>query len=98
MWKEHGVPSQTTFNGRLVSYGPEGKKIDDEGDTLDEAMAALTIEDGLAVLKSKLHSVEQWEDLAWGFAFYNGNSQIPPSEREEAFAGFCMDKIDELEQ
>ena len=97
-WLVHGLAGQTTFNGKTISYGPEGKKIDDEGVTFDKAMAAPTIEDGLAVLKSKTHSLEQWEDLAWSFAFNNGNSRVPPSEKEEALANFCMDKIDELEQ
>ena len=27
-WMEHGIPSYSGFNGKWVSFGPEGKKID----------------------------------------------------------------------
>ena len=27
-WKEHGIPSQTTFNGKVISFGPNKEDND----------------------------------------------------------------------
>ena len=63
--------------------------------TFDEAMNAPTIDDALVILESKTHSSEDWTNLSWAFAFNNGNTRIPPSEREDALASFCLDKSEE---
>ena len=126
MWNEHGVPSQAGFNGKTVSYGPEGKKIEDKTTSesgtrrvtekpkvvydktietnkpmsnfpFNEAMNAPTIEEGIAILYAEERTEEEWEELAWCFAFNNGSSHIPPTEREDALAAACLDKLEEME-
>ena len=63
----------------------------------NEAMNAPTIEEGIAILYAEERTEEEWEELAWCFAFNNGSSAIPPTEREDALAAACLDKLEEME-
>ena len=61
------------------------------------ALNADTLEEALSHIQLGAMSIEELEDLACMFAFNNGSSRIPPTEREEELAGACLDKIEELE-
>ena len=61
------------------------------------ALNSYTVEEALTHIDIEDMTIEELEDLAWCFAFNNGNSKIPPSDMEEALAGVCLDQIDKLE-
>ena len=62
------------------------------------AITADTNEQAIEHLKLKLLSIDELEDLAWCFAFNNGDSKKAPSDRESACASACLDQIDLLEK
>ena len=61
------------------------------------ALKAASVESALFHLKLNTLTIDELEDLAWCFAFNNGNSKIAPSERESALATACLEQIDKLE-
>ena len=61
------------------------------------ALNSETVEEALTHIDLKDMTSEELEDLAWCFAFNNGNSKIPPSEMEGALASVCLDQIYKLE-
>ena len=62
-----------------------------------QALKAPTVEEAIALLELDKLTVEELEDLAWCFAFNNGDSRIAPSDRESALAHACMDQLEKLE-
>ena len=62
-----------------------------------EALNAPTLDEAIAIVDVSSKDNEELEDLAWTFAFWNGDSRIPPSEREDALAGVCLDELDRRE-
>ena len=75
--------------------GP-GKPTEDKYD-FKAALEADTLEEALTHIQLDLMSVEELEELSCMFAFNSGSSKIPPTAREEALAGICLDKLEELE-
>ena len=62
-----------------------------------QALKAPTLEEAALILDVESKTNEELEELAWVFAFWNGNSAIPPTEREDALAGLCLDELDKRE-
>ena len=62
-----------------------------------EALKARTLEEAIAIVDVSSKTNEELEDAAWIFAFWNGDSRIPPSEREDALAGVCLDELERRE-
>ena len=62
-----------------------------------KALKAPTNEEAIALLELDTLTVEELEDLAWCFAFNNGDSRVAPSDRESALAHACMDQLEKLE-
>ena len=62
-----------------------------------QALKASTVEEAITLLELDKLTVEELEELAWCFAFNNGDSQIAPSDRESALAHACMDQLEKLE-
>ena len=62
------------------------------------ALIANSHEEAIECLNLQSLSIDELEDLAWCFAFNNGNSKIPPSDREEVCASACLEQIDLLEK
>ena len=61
------------------------------------ALNSKSVEEALTHIDLEDMTIEELEDLAWCFAFNNGNSKIPPSDMEEALASVCLSQIDKLE-
>ena len=61
------------------------------------ALEAETLEEAIQGLNLANKTADQLEDLAWAFAFWNGNSKEPPTEREEALATACLNQLDGIE-
>jgi len=62
-----------------------------------QALTAPTNEEAVALLELDKLTIEELEELAWCFAFNNGDSRIAPSDRESALAYACMDQLEKLE-
>ena len=62
-----------------------------------DALKAPSLEEAIAIVDVSSKTNEELEDLAWIFAFWNGNSRIPPTEREDALAGVCLDELERRE-
>ena len=62
-----------------------------------QALKASTVEEAITLLELDKLTVKELEELAWCFAFNNGDSQIAPSDRESALAHACMDQLEKLE-
>tara|TARA_R110002012_G_scaffold169336_1_gene333221 strand:- start:292 stop:501 length:210 start_codon:yes stop_codon:yes gene_type:complete len=62
-----------------------------------QALTASTDKKAIALLELDKLTVEELEELAWCFAFNNGDSRIAPSKRESALAHACMDQLEKLE-
>ena len=62
-----------------------------------QALTASTDKKAIALLELDKLTVEELEELAWCFAFNNGDSRIAPSNRESALAHACMDQLEKLE-
>ena len=58
-----------------------------------QALNAPTLEEAALILDVESKTNEELEELAWVFAFWNGDSRIPPTEREEELAGLCLDEL-----
>ena len=78
-----------------VKEGP-GKPTKDKYD-FKAALEADTLEEALTHIQLDLMTIDELEDLSCMFAFNSGSSKIPPTEREEALAGACLDQLDKLE-
>ena len=65
--------------------------------TFSQALKSSTVEEAITLLELDKLTIEELEDLAWCFAFNNGNSRIAPSDRESALASACLDQIEKLE-
>tara|TARA_R110002012_G_scaffold316000_1_gene530492 strand:+ start:542 stop:799 length:258 start_codon:yes stop_codon:yes gene_type:complete len=63
-----------------------------------KALEAPTLEEAIFILDVKSQSTEDLEEMAWSYAFLNGDSSVPPTEREEALAGVCLDELDLREE
>ena len=61
------------------------------------ALNSETVEEALTHIDLEDMTIEELEDLAWCFAFNNGNSKVAPSDMESALASVCLDQIDKLE-
>ena len=59
-----------------------------------QALNAPTLEEAIAILEVKSQSTEDLEEMAWSYAFLNGDSSVPPTEREDALAGVCLDELE----
>ena len=62
-----------------------------------QAIKAPTTEEAIAILELDTLDATQLEDLAWCFAFNNGDSQKAPTERESDLATACLDQLEKLE-
>jgi hypothetical protein len=62
-----------------------------------QALKASTVEEAVTLLELDKLTIEELEDLAWDFAFNNGDSRIAPSDRESTLADACLDQIEKLE-
>ena len=62
-----------------------------------QALKASTVEEAITLLELDKLTVEELEELAWCFAFNNGDSRIAPSDRESALATACLDQLEKLE-
>ena len=78
-----------------VKEGP-GKPTKDKYD-FKAALEADTLEEALTHIQLDLMTIDELEDLSCMFAFNSGSSKIPPTEREDALAGACLDQLDKLE-
>ena len=63
----------------------------------NKAIDALTLEEAIAIIDVSSKDNEELEEMAWIFAFWNGDSRIPPTEREEDLAGVCLDELERRE-
>ena len=63
----------------------------------NKAIDALTLEEAIAIIDVSSKDNEELEEIAWIFAFWNGDSRIPPTEREEDLAGVCLDELERRE-
>ena len=61
------------------------------------ALNADTLDEALTHIQLDAMSIEELEDLACMFAFNSGSSSIPPTEREDALAEVCLDRLEKLE-
>ena len=61
------------------------------------ALNSQSVEEALTHIDLEDMTIEELEDLAWCFAFNNGNSKIAPSDMESALASVCLEQIDKLE-
>ena len=61
------------------------------------ALAAPTLEEAIAIVDVSSKTNQELEDLAIAFAFWNGDSRIPPTEREDALAEVCLDELERRE-
>ena len=61
------------------------------------ALNSKSVEEALTHIELEDMTIEELEDLAWCFAFNNGNSKVAPSDMESALASVCLDQIDKLE-
>ena len=62
-----------------------------------QALKASTVEEAITLLELDKLTIEELEEMAWCFAFNNGDSRIAPTERESALAHACMDQLEKLE-
>ena len=62
-----------------------------------QALKASTVEEAVTLLELDKLTVDELEELAWCFAFNNGDSRIAPTERESALATACLDQLEKLE-
>ena len=62
-----------------------------------QAIKAPTVEEAITILELDTLDATQLEDLAWCFAFNNGDSQKAPTERESALATACLSQLEKLE-
>ena len=65
--------------------------------SFNQALTASTDRRAIALLELDKLTVEELEDLAWCFAFNNGDSRVAPSNRESALANACLDQLEKLE-
>ena len=63
-----------------------------------EALQAQTIEEAKLILDLDSKTERELEDMALNFAFWNGDSQVAPTEREEELANICLDELEKREQ
>ena len=63
----------------------------------NKALQAETIEESITILNVESRSDEDLEEMAIAFAFWNGDSSIPPTEREEALATICLNELEKRE-
>ena len=61
------------------------------------ALKAPTLEEAIAIVDVSSQTNKELEELAWVFAFWNGDSRIPPTEREDALAEVCLDELERRE-
>ena len=62
-----------------------------------QALKAPTVEEAVVLLELDKLTIDELEELAWCFAFNNGDSRIAPSDRESALATACLDQLEKLE-
>ena len=62
-----------------------------------EALNAQTIEEAKLILDVESKTKQELEDMAIDFAFWNGDSKVPPTEWEDTLANICLDELEKIE-
>ena len=63
-----------------------------------KALEATSIEEAKLILDVESKTNQELEDMAIDFAFWNGNSKVPPTEWEDTLANICLDALEQNEQ